>query len=252
MLIAGLWIYPIKSVGGVRVRRARITAGGSLAGDREWLVVDEAGAMLWQGMVPRMATLSADLVPGGLGVSNRDGQRIEVGVRAPGHERTVTQYGFSFPGVDAGDEAAAALSDWLERPVRLVRIGEAAHAWADLYPMHVVGEASLAALNERMVREGRHEMEIERFRPNVVLGAAEAFEEERTEVIDFRSASLHFVEPSKRCVLPSIDRRTGEVERGLLRPIATMSRERTTAARSSFGVYSRAEGDFLERGMQSA
>ena len=251
--IEGLWIYPVRSIRGIAVRRAEITPSGSLLEDREWLVVDDAhGELRWQGHIPCMALLQAHRTGDRLGISNPAGERVEVDVAHEGPTRRITQHRYAFTGVDAGDEAATALSDWMGEPVRLIRLGEAAHTWGGLKPVHVVGDRSLAAINELLAANGKPSMEIERFRPNVLLGVPAAWEEERRKVIDFGPASLRLREPAVRCVMPSIDRTTAAIDRELLRPIALTSRDRATASRGSFGVYSSAHGRCLELGMTSA
>jgi uncharacterized protein len=44
--LANIWIYPIKSLDGVAVSRSAIWQGGSLAGDREFALVDAAGKVV--------------------------------------------------------------------------------------------------------------------------------------------------------------------------------------------------------------
>jgi uncharacterized protein len=44
--LAKIWIYPIKSLDGVEVARSAIWQGGSLAGDREFALVDAAGKVV--------------------------------------------------------------------------------------------------------------------------------------------------------------------------------------------------------------
>ncbi|MBJ3787074.1 MOSC N-terminal beta barrel domain-containing protein [Devosia sediminis] len=41
-----LQIYPVRSIGGMSVPRAQITPAGSLAGDREWVVVRPDGSLI--------------------------------------------------------------------------------------------------------------------------------------------------------------------------------------------------------------
>lgn len=250
LTIAGLWVYPIKSLGGVAVEEAAITPEGSLRGDREWLVVDEAGAMLWQGDLPRMALLRVEWTPGRLAAVRPDGAAVEVDPAHGGDARTVTQYGNRFDGVDAGDEAAAFLSHWLGRPVRLVRIAEAAHRWPKVNPLHVLSDLSLAALNARLGATGDEALPTGRFRPNVLLAGADApFVEERMPVIDFGEARITLREPATRCELVNISLRDATRERQPLPMIGRMSRERPGARKGSFGVYSQAEGARLARGM---
>lgn len=250
LTIAGLWVYPIKSLGGVPVEEAAITPEGSLAGDREWLVVDEAGAMLWQGDLPRMTLLRVEYAPGRLAAIRPDGGAVEVDPAHRGDACIVTQYGNRFDGVDSGAEMAAFLSDWLGRGVRLVRIGGQAHRWPKVNPLHVLSDRSLEALNARLGQAGEGALPSGRFRPNVLLAGADApFVEEAMPVIDFGAARIVLREPATRCELVNISLEDATRERQPLPMIGRMSRERATARKGSFGVYSQAVGERLTLGM---
>lgn len=250
--IAGLWIYPVKSLGGVAVDTAAITPTGSLVGDREWLVVDETGAMLWQGDLPRMTLLGVTWDGARLGLRRPDGAALDLDAAHGGVAARVTQYREVFDGVDAGDEVATFLSDWLDRRVRLVRIGAAAHGWAKLNPLHVLSDASLAALGARLVEAGGRTLPPARFRPNVLLSDVGApFAEETWAVLEFDDARLRLREPSTRCELVNISVTDATRERQPLPMIARMSRERATARKGSFGVYMQAEGARLMVGMRT-
>ncbi|NDV01333.1 MOSC domain-containing protein [Pseudoroseicyclus tamaricis] len=249
LTITDLWIYPVKSLGGVHLQSAEATPEGSLRHDREWLVVDEAGAMLWQGDLPRMTLLRVGFAEGMLTISTPDGASVSVAAGHNGAPCTVTQYGNSFAAIDAGGEAAEFLSDWLGQPVRLVRIGDLAHRWPKVNPLHVLTHASIAALNERLAAGGTGPMPVQRFRPNVLLSGGSAFIEERLAEIAFDGAALVLREPSTRCELVNISLKDAAIEREPLRTIAGMSRERETARRGSFGVYSMIRGPSLNVGM---
>ena len=84
--------------------------------------------------------------------------------------------------------------------------------------------------------------------PNVLLAASAAWEE-TTPVIELGGAALDLLSPTTRCELPNIDLVDASRGREPLRTIARMSRERDTAPRGSFGVYSWARGPHLAVGM---
>ncbi|MBF0678252.1 MAG: MOSC domain-containing protein [Devosia sp.] len=250
-VIDRILIYPVRSLGGMSIIDAEISPGGSLLGDREWVVVRPDGSVLWQGDIPRTTLLSAFLSNGELSVRGHDGG---IGPRprdAQGGATTVRQDGYSLSGVDQGEEIAQWLSDQLRTSCRLVRIGAEAHRWGGLNPIHAVSLVSLAALNERLAEQGAAPVEVERFRPNVVLsGRHSAFDEERAEEIHFPDASLVLREPCVRCELPNISRLDASRGKQPLKMIGTMSRTRSSARPASFGVYCTAEGKSLRTGME--
>ena len=248
--ITELWIYPVKSLGGMRVPRAAITPTGSFVGDREWLVVRPDGSMLWQGDLPRMTLLGTTLADGLLTIARPDGAALTVSADHGGEAMAVTQYGHSFTGLDAGDAPATFLSDWLGAPCRLVRLGTAAHHWSGLNPIHVISEHSLRLLNQRLLEQGDIAMEHQRFRPNVmVAGEHGPFDEETTPVLDFGGAQILLNEPCIRCELPNISRIDASREKQPLKLIGRLAKQRPTSKPASFGTYARAQGLELAEGM---
>ncbi|RYG57676.1 MAG: MOSC domain-containing protein [Alphaproteobacteria bacterium] len=247
--IEQLFIYPVRSLGGMAVSEARVSAGGSLGGDREWIVTSPDGGLIWQGDIPRMTLLSARLDGTSLVLHGHDGTIGPPAVDAP--DRTaVRQDGYDLSGFDQGDAVADWLSDQLQSPCRLVRTGEEAHLWGGLNPIHAVSLVSLAVLNARLTERGEQPVEVERFRPNVVFsGAHAAFDEETAGELIFDHASLELREPCVRCELPNISREDASRGRQPLKLIGAMSRERPAARPASFGTYCIARGNVLRVGM---
>lgn len=242
--IAEIRVYPIKSMGGVRLARAAVTAGGSLALDREWIVVDQRGHKLWQGDLPRMALTRCRLTDEAIVVSLPGMPDLRVPRDHGGPEAGVRMYGHDLPGIDAGDAAADWLAEAFGRPARLVRIGAGAHVWPGLNPVHAISRNSLDALNAALAAQGDAAVEAERFRPSLVLEAegGEAFFEEHYSAIRFGAAELVFQEPCIRCELPNISRQDASRGRQPLKLIGGLSRGRATAAPASFGIYARFTG----------
>lgn len=247
--IEQLFIYPVRSLGGMAVSEARITASGSLQGDREWIVTRPDGSLVWQGDIPRMALLSARLDGTSLILKGNDGTIGPPAADALGRT-AVRQDGYDLIGFDQGDAIADWLSNQLQSPCRLVRTGEEAHRWGGLNPIHAVSLVSLSVLNARLAARGEQPVEVERFRPNVVFsGAHAAFEEETAGELIFDQSSLVLREPCVRCELPNISRE--DASRGMqpLKLIGAMSRQRPTARPASFGTYCTAKGNVLRVGM---
>jgi uncharacterized protein len=225
--IARLFVYPVKSCAGVELTEAVLTETG-LDLDRAWMVVDENGEYVTQRELPRMALVKVQL------------KHHEVILRAPGmlalhlaidaveEPVRVKIWGDEVPAYDMGAVAAQWFSDFLGRKLRLVRFDpdhrrlsslkwtggiEAPNQFSDGYPVLVIGEASLAGLNERLAAGGHPAVAMERFRPNIVLAGIEAHDEDRLDVLRVEAegpVALKAVKPCPRCPIPDIDPLTAE------------------------------------------
>jgi uncharacterized protein YcbX len=221
--------YPIKSCAGISVPEALLTdAGLAVDGvaDREWMLVGEDGQFLTQREYPRMALIVPRLKDGALVLSaaGLPPHVIAIAEQAGGAVRAVQIWDDSVQARDCGDAGAAWFSQAIGAPCRLVRFGAAARRststrwtggvaaptrFADGYPVLVIGAASLADLNEKLVAAGRAALPMNRFRPNLVIDGIGAFEEDYTDTFQFGAALLQAVKPCPRCPIPSVDQATG-------------------------------------------
>lgn len=228
-VIAGLWVYPVKSCAGVQVQEAILTETG-LEFDRAWMVVDEQGSFLTQRELPRMALIQPQLkyhdmvlrAPGMLALHIALDQ-VQEPVRVKIWDDEVKAY-------DMGPIAAQWFSDFLDVKARLVRFDpeekrassrqwtgevEALNQFSDGYPVLVLSEASLAGLNEKLQAAGAVAVGMARFRPNIVLGDLSGdnglapHDEDRLELLEIATdqgvVQLKPVKPCPRCPIPNID-----------------------------------------------
>jgi len=103
---------------------------------------------------------------------------------------------------------------------RQVKNSEALVSFADGYPLLLVSSASLEELNRRTPEP----MPMERFRPNLVLsGGPPHFED---DLVSFRLGGVRFHAPKlcDRCVVTTLDPKTGEAGREPLRTLANYRR----------------------------
>lgn len=229
--ITALWVYPVKSCAGVQVQEAILTETG-LEFDRAWMVVDTHGEFVTQRELPRMALIRPQLktqdmvlrAPGMLALHIALDQ-VQAPVRVRVWDDEVKAY-------DMGPVAAQWFSDFLGEKLRLVRFDpeqkrrssarwtgpvEALNQFSDGYPLLVLSEASLAGLNDKLQAAGSAPVTMERFRPNMVLGAAStgaadslaAHDEDRLGELSISTeqglARLKPVKPCARCPIPNID-----------------------------------------------
>ncbi len=227
MQITELNIYPVKSLRGVGLTAARLTARG-LAYDRHWMVVDAANRFVTQREMPPMARVSVRLTDDALILEHPDTAPLTVELARSGQPRlTVTIFRDQCEALDEGEEAAAWLGMVLGRQgLRLVRFpddrrrdvepdwlrGEQAHtAFPDGYPFLVTAEASLAALNERLTEKGLDAVPMNRFRPNIVVDGTSAFAEREWDELaaDGEAWRIGIRKPCKRCKVVTVDQEAG-------------------------------------------
>ncbi len=198
MGVLAIWRYPIKAMLGELVRAVAIGARGC-EGDRRWVVVDaHSGERIANKRGPTDPRLRACRA-----------QLLGEGDAAPPVRVTVPD-GTAL----VGAEIEAALSDLLERPVRLERCDAPADgrfgttgAFHDLAPIHLVTAGTLAHL--RAVAP-ESDWDVRRFRPNLVLDdgavAGDGFTEDALLGASLRARSgltLTVGLPTPRCVVPT-------------------------------------------------
>ncbi|HEU4464249.1 MAG TPA: MOSC domain-containing protein, partial [Gemmatimonadota bacterium] len=118
--VADLFVYPIKSCGGIAVESAEVDAFG-FRNDRRWMVVDETGRFLTQRTVPLLATIRVGVSDGGLSLRAEGWGSIAVEAfpETAAAER-VTVWRDTVDALPSGEEADAWLTSVLGRPARLV------------------------------------------------------------------------------------------------------------------------------------
>ena len=233
-VLSGVYIYPIKSCGGISLEKAELVATG-LRDDRRWMLVDEAGGFMSQRGHPRMALISPSLTPERLTVSAPGMPDLEVPTRfGTGETVRVEVWGDELRGEPAGEEADRWFSEFLEFPCRLVRkpdddfrpvdslyaTEDDQTSFADGFSLLVISEASLEDLNSRLAEP----VPMNRFRPNLVIGGCEPFAEDRWDEMRVGDAGFRVAEPCPRCAVTTVDQRTGERRKEPLRTLATYRR----------------------------
>ena len=220
MKLSEIWIYPVKGLRGVPLQTARVEPWG-LEGDRRWMIVDDDGRFLSQRQLPAMARIGTALIDGSL-VLSADGGRIEVALPATNAERIGTRIWVDRVAAPlASADANAWLSDKLGVACRLVHMPDPATArevdrrysvpgdvvsFADGYPVLVTAMSSLDDLN---IRLGYKAVPMTRFRPNLVVGGSVPWAEDHWVTVTCGEAAFAGVKPCARCVVTTIDQRSG-------------------------------------------
>jgi uncharacterized protein YcbX len=221
-------LYPIKSCGGVAPDEALLIETG-LELDRAWMVVDESGMFVTQRERPKLALVQptigrSDMVlraPGMLALHVAI-DKVEKPTRARVWDDDVAAF-------DMGDLAAQWFTDFIGARVRLVRFDpdqrrvadrrwsgpiEAENAFSDGFPLLVASTAALAEVNRRLAASGHAQVDMARFRPNLVLDGIDPHAEDHLDEISFEGIDgpvrLKLVKPCGRCSIPDVDPSTAE------------------------------------------
>jgi uncharacterized protein YcbX len=211
--LAGLYRYPVKSLTGEVLTSAEVERRG-LAGDRLWSLRDPDGKF-------------------GSGKSSRRFRAM------PGLMNLVARYDGDVPVIELpdgtvvrGDDPAVheAMSAYVGRPVTLGREDGVSHF--DDGPVHLVTTASLATLS----RHHGQEVDVRRFRPNLLIDTGEAGLERGFVEQDWLGRRvavgdvlLEVIQPMPRCVMVTQAQRDLPPDDALLRRV-------TDVADLDFGV----------------
>lgn len=231
--VSELYLHPIKSCRGQRLDYAQLDEFG-IAGDRRWMIVDEAGEFITQREQAELALIDVAVGADGLVLSVK-GESLAVAEPDAGAElKQVRVWRDWLPARDAGDAAALWLSEYLGRPARLVHMPADAQrrvnpdyarqgervSFADGYPILLISQAGLDDLNARLETP----VPMNRFRPNIVVAGTEPFAEDAWQRLRIGAIEMSVVKPCDRCVMPSIDQATGERDRQINRVLASFRR----------------------------
>jgi uncharacterized protein len=242
--VSNLTYYPIKACRGFDVPASNIQRMG-LEHDRRMMVITPDGGFLTQREYPRLALITPSLKNEALTLSAPNFDSLQIGIQKTGTPTPVEIW--SSAGVDAidqGDEAAAWLSDWLGVSVRLVHIADGFKrklnpnyavntddhtGFADGYPILIISEESLQDLNGRLDSA----VQMNRFRPNLVLKGCEPFAEDTWKRIRIGDVEMALVKPCPRCVVTTIDKETLKKNK---EPLKTLSVYRNHELGAIFGM----------------
>ncbi|MFN0013670.1 MAG: MOSC domain-containing protein [Saprospiraceae bacterium] len=261
-ILTGLYVYPVKSLGGIAVSEA-VPEPRGLQYDRRWMLVDEQGRFVSQREVAELALLGTAIEPPYLVVFSKKNPalRVQVPLSPPVEEMPeITAEIWNDrcparvcePGINEWFSTLLGCSlrlvympDTTWRPTDPAYVPEGIPvSFADGYPYLLIGQASLDDLNTRLEQL----LPINRFRPNFVFSTNVAYEED--EWSDFAIGTVRFrgIKPCARCIVPNTDQDTAQ---RAAEPLKTLTAYRKQGHRILFGqntVWIGALGDVVRVG----
>lgn len=233
MYLQDIYVYPIKSLGGIRLQTAKLEERG-LQFDRRWMLVDEEGMFLSQRAFSKMALLQVELFSDRMEVFER--YRSENRLSIPFQSTSDVLIDVTiWEDTVKGQVVVKEINDWFSASLgmdcRLVLMPEstkrklkpkyAVHgesvSFADGMPYLIIGQSSLDDLNAKL----QEPVPMDRFRPNLVFNGGIPFMEDSWGKVKIGEAVFKVTKPCARCVMTTVDQQTGEKGKEPLRTLAT-------------------------------
>ena len=240
--LSALYIYPIKSAGGISLDACGVDERG-LHYDRRWMLVDASGRFMSQRQFARMALIGVHIEQDHLLVNAPQMPPLEVPLQPPPATRRLAQIWSDLVEVSTvgGDvdrwfgEFLGVRCSLVHLPDESIRPVDPAYGGAedrvglaDSFPFLLLSEASLADLNARLERP----VPMNRFRPNLVVRGCEPFAEDGWGLVRIGSITLRVVKPCARCAITTVDQQTAAKGK---EPLRTLSRFRRAGNKVLFG-----------------
>ena len=237
-----MYIYPVKSLAGIRVENWKVVETG-LKYDRQWMLIDEQGQFLSQRCLPKMALIHTRLTESELILSAENFADLHLSLEPKdGAIISSTVWKDCCDARHVSNEADIWFSEVLQTRCTLVYLptetkrgvdlnyaSEADRvAFSDGFPFLIISENSLNSLNSHL----EIPVEMARFRPNLVISGCEAYAEDFWREIQIGDIDFRLPKPCSRCSVPAINPNTAEVGK---EPLTTLNRLRKANGKIYFG-----------------
>ena len=245
LIITALYIYPIKSLAGIEVAKAKVESRG-FQNDRRFMLVDENNQFITQRKYAKMALLQPELTATEIIVRHKteDISPLRVSLNEPNTApEMVTIWDDTCPAKPVSTEADEWFSAVLGMKCRLmymhddsIRQADQRYAinetdkvsFADGYPYLMISEESLAQLNTKLDEP----IDMRRFRPSIVFKGGKPHEEDEIRKVFCNGIQMYGVKPCARCVMTTVNPDTSEKGK---EPLKTLSTYRQIGNKILFG-----------------
>ncbi|MCE7057378.1 MOSC domain-containing protein [Algoriphagus sp. AGSA1] len=233
LVIQDLYVYPIKSLAGIRLSKAKVEERGFEL-DRRWMLVDKSGKFISQRKLPMMAMIQVEIGDDSLKayhISHPE-DRIRIPFDADrGEISSVKVWDDEMPARLVNSQIDEWFSKKLGVSVRLVKMPDTTErkvdpryavngesvSFADGMPYLMIGQKSLADLNSRL----EVPVPMNRFRPNIVFSGGRPFVEDSWAKIQIGEVGFQVLKPCARCIMTTVDQDTGIKAAEPLKTLAT-------------------------------
>ncbi len=242
LILSDIYIYPVKSLAGIKVATWEVSGKGLLH-DRKWMLIDSDNQFLSQRRLPKMTLIKTEIIDDTLILSTASSGKISLPLNPDnGDDINTTIWKDQCLAKTTNLEVDQWVSNFLEidcklvyQPENIVRPVDPDYAtdtdkvnFSDGFPFLIVSDASLTALNKEMELP----LPMQRFRPNLVISNCEPYTEDSWRKIQINDICFRLPKACSRCSVPTIDTKTAQTNK---EPLTTLSRLRRWNNKVFFG-----------------
>ncbi len=241
-IVKELYLYPIKSLAGIRVESAKAEEMG-FENDRRWMLIDDQNQFITQRNHPNLSQFYTKILEDKIEISHQDATHeffINESLEEPISSKVWDDETKVF-------EVNKATSKWFSEAlgfrcklVKIINNGDRKHqsskldttlnvSLADGYPYLLTGSESLNFLNEKLDEK----ITIERFRPNIVISSSIPHEEDFFGNFQIGKVKFKNAKPCGRCIMINNNPLNGVVKK---EPLHTLSSYRKVDNSILFGT----------------
>uniref|UniRef100_A0A0N4ZP23 MOSC domain-containing protein n=1 Tax=Parastrongyloides trichosuri TaxID=131310 RepID=A0A0N4ZP23_PARTI len=254
--VDSIFIYPVKSMRGIKVPYAECTKSGLKYGeleDRSFMVVNESvGKYVTAKDFKKMLTIQPSLENGILSLhSFFNGKCVDVKLEDIHNKRNIVKAicyeGDICEGYDCGERVSEFLKNALgsQDNLRLVKYSSSlfnqrkanSHSYETLNiplikkhdvkyqdegPYMVMTTSSLNDFNNRLDNE---KMSIDVFRPSILIDCDNPYDEDYWNIVKINTVNFCHSKPCTRCIITTIDQRNGSLNKSM-EPLKTLRKYR--------------------------
>jgi len=241
MRVTEMYVHPLKSCRGNAISSAEVSPLG-LAHDRRFMLVTPEGRFLTGREHPRLVLISVSMGDEGATFSAAGLDDLHVELRSFNSDLEVVLWRSNFGARVGADAADAWFSAYLGTACRLCHVdhstarrtsldSSAPVAFADGYPLLLIGSASLADLNARLDAP----VSMRNFRTNLVVETSVPYEEDEWRFVRIGELLFENMKRCERCIFTTIDPDTATPD-AMRQPLMTLAKYRRFDGGPCFGI----------------
>lgn len=226
---------------GIAIEEAELCSTG-FKNDRRWMLVDSNNKFVSQRELPLLCLFKTKISPKNISITYLNNELTIPCELQNGIYQKVTIWEDEVDSIVAPNFINEWFSLQTKTELKLVYMPDTASrlvenkfapknqlvSFADGYPLLLIGQASIDFLESK----SKQSIDVNRFRPNIVIKGEKAHEEDSWKEIQIQNIKFNVVKPCARCVITTINQTNAKVS---TEPLKTLSTYRKKDNKILFG-----------------